>query len=235
MLDTYLVTDAEWQSRKAKELFFFLCHNRRVLTNEEIMDHLWPEASVDLSSGALRINIFRIRQALFYDCILAKDAGYCVNPDITIELDTEQFSRHLDQGADAGQSDESRERHLKEAVALYHGHFLYGIYSEWCQTLRTNLEIKYHTALINLAACLAKNKIFVGATKLLETVVADDPYNDEAQYQLIIDLLEASETAAAFQQLRKYAKLCKDEMGTDLPPRFERFHNQMAMLQPVGA
>ncbi len=235
MLDTHEVTDAEWQSRKAKELFFFLCYNNRVLTNEDIIDNLWPEASVDLGSGALRISVFRVRQALFSDCILTNDEGYCLNREILIELDTEQLLRHLDQATDPGQSNESRERHLEKAVALYHGSFLNGIYSDWCQVLRTNLESKYHTALINLAACKARKKNFGRAARLLETVVTTDPYNEEAQYQLIQNLLDTGESVAASQELRKYAKLCREELACDLSPRFARCYRRIAMLQPLGA
>ncbi len=230
MLDAHQVTDTDWQSRKAKELFFFLCYNSRVLTNEEIIDNLWPEASVDLSRGALRTNVFRIRQALYYDCIIASGAGYRINPAIAVEFDTERFLRHLNQAADLSQSDEARERHLEEAVALYHGPFLSGIDSEWCQVLSANLAIKHHTALINLARYRTCRMDFAGAASLLESVVTTDPYNEEAQFQLIANSLEAGETASALQQLRYYAKLCMEDMGADLPPRFLQMHCSGAIL-----
>ena len=232
VLDTHEVTDMEWQSRKAKELFFFLHCNRRVLTNEVIMDNLWPDSSVDLSSGALRTNIYRVRHALFYDCILAKDTGYCINPQISIELDEDSFLRSLDLAADPNQRDEARERHLEKAIALYDGPFLNGVYSEWCQVIRTDLEIKYHIALMDLATFRARNKDYGSAARLLETVVTTDPYNEDARYQLIANFLEAGETVAASQQLRKYAKLCQEEMGTGLSPRFIQCYKRIITLLP---
>jgi len=231
-LDTHEVTDAEWQSRRAKELFFFLQCNRRVLTKEEIMDKLWPDSSVDLSSGALRINIFRVRHALFFDCILAKDTGYCINPQISIELDKESFLRGLDLAADPNQREEAREQHLEQAIALYNGPFLSGIYSDWCQELRTDLEIKYHAALMDLATYHTGKKNHRIAARLLETVITTDPYNEQAQYQLLLIFLENKEIGAALQQLRKYAKLCREEMGTDLPPRFIQCHKRIISLLP---
>lgn len=232
MLDAHEVTEAEWQSRKAKELFFFLHCNRRVLTNEQIVDNLWPEVSVELSSGALRINIYRLRQALFFDCILASDTGYHINPEIAIELDMDRFIMSLDLAGATGQSDEARERHLEEAIAFYQGPFLDGIYSEWCQVLRADLEIKYHTALMNLASYQGGKRNFRSAAALLRTVVTTDPYNEEGQYQLIGRLLEGEEITAALQQLRRYAKLCLKELGADLPTRFNELHRKITTLLP---
>ena len=231
-LDTHQVTEAEWQSRKAKELFFFLYCNRRVLTNEEIMDNLWPGVSVDLSNGALRTNIYRIRQALFYDCILGGDSGYRINPKISIGTDMEDFLRRLDLGADPDQSDEAREQHLEEAILLYQGPFLNGVYSDWCQVFRDDLEIKFHTTLIKLAAYQAGKKNFRRGSELLETVVSADPYNEEAQYQRIVYLLDSGEVVAALQQLRKYAKLCLEELGAALSPRFNECHKRITTLLP---
>ena len=77
-LDSHEVSDQEWRSRKSKELFFFLLCNRRVNTNEQIMEALWPDVSADLSGSVLKTTIYRLRQALFFDCILSKEDGYCI-------------------------------------------------------------------------------------------------------------------------------------------------------------
>lgn len=232
VLGNHEVTDAEWQSRKAKELFFFLHLNRRVLSDEEIIDNVWPDVSVGLSNGALRTNIYRVRHALFYDCIQAKDFGYCINPEVSVELDSDVFSRLLDLASSPGQSDESRQSHLLEAIALYQGSFLSGINSEWCQLLRISLEMKYHSALVNLAAFHARHRNFRQAARLLETVVATDPYNEDAQYQLIASLFESGEAGTASRHLYTYARLCREEMGVDPPLRFTQFGGRLLRFEP---
>lgn len=232
-LDTHEVTEAEWQSRKAKELFFFLHFNRRALTNEQIMDNLWPDISVELSSGALRVNIFRLRQALFYDCILSGDAGYSLNPEIAIETDVERFLLSLDIAADSDSSEEERILQLEQAISLYQSPFLNGVYSDWCQVTRADLEIKYHTALMKLAAFQAGRRDFRKAIGSLEIVIAEDPYNEEAHYQRIVNYIEAGEIFAAMQQLRKYATICKEEIQMDLPKRFILCHKRITTLLPL--
>ena len=88
LLDSHTIGDVEWRSRKAKEVFFILLCNKRVMSNEELLEALWPEASVDLSDSALKTSIYRSRQAVFYECILAQDTGYRINPEVPIQFDT---------------------------------------------------------------------------------------------------------------------------------------------------
>jgi DNA-binding SARP family transcriptional activator len=155
---------------------FLLC-SKRLVSNEEILEGLWPEVSFELSRSALKTNIYRLRQALFYDCTLAKESGYCINPDVPVEFDMESFLQSLNLAARHGTGSEAGERHLLKAIGLYKGPFLNGFNLEWCQGLRTDLELKYHTALTSLAAYRAIRGDFLQATELLEKVIAADPYN----------------------------------------------------------
>jgi tetratricopeptide (TPR) repeat protein len=129
VLDIHEVADSEWRSRKAKELFFFLLCNQQVLSNEQITESLWPDVSLDLSGSALKTNIYRLRQALFYDCILAKDSGYCINPEVQIEFDKENFLQNLRWAVGRQQDNEVRGGYLSKAVELYQGPFLNGFHS----------------------------------------------------------------------------------------------------------
>jgi hypothetical protein len=86
-LDIHEVADSEWRNRKAKELFFLLLCNRQIMSNEEITEYLWPEMSLELSGSILKNNVYLLRQALFRDCILIKDSGYYINPELRIEFD----------------------------------------------------------------------------------------------------------------------------------------------------
>lgn len=235
LLDTHEVTDPEWRSRKARELFFLLLCNKRVLSNEEIAEALWPDVSTDLSGSTLKTSVYRLRQALFFDCILARESGYLINPEVSIAFDMESFLEGLKLAAVAELGDEAREQHLRKAVSLYGGAFLNGLYSEWCQGLRSELELKYHTALMSLASYRAIKGDFPQAVELLEKVVAADPYNEEAHYQLIESFLKGGQPLAALQQLRGYARISLEELGAQLPPRFVDSHRRVLSLIPRSA
>jgi LuxR family maltose regulon positive regulatory protein len=226
-LDIHEVADSEWRSRKAKELFFFLLCNRQVLSNEQITESLWPDVSLGLSGSTLKTNVLRLRQALFEDCILTKDSGYCINPEVRIEFDKENFLQYLRWAAGRESDNEARGGYLSKAVELYQGPFLNGFNSEWCHDLRLDLELRYHTALMNLAGYYASRKNYLRAVELLEKVVKEDPYDEEAQYQIIDGYLNANEPFAALHQLRRYSRICLEELGDDLSSRFVECHKRI--------
>jgi DNA-binding SARP family transcriptional activator len=232
VLDVHEVADSEWRSRKAKELFFFLLCNRRNLSNEEIVESLWPDVSLDLSASALKTNVYRLRQALFYDCILMTDSSYFINPNIQIEFDKEGFLQHLRWAVGSDWDNKGREGYLLKAVELYQGPFLNGFYSKWCQDLREELELKYHSALMSLAGYYTSRKNYLQAVELLEKVVKEDPYNEEAQYQLIEGYLNVDEPFTALQQLRRYSRICLEELGDDLSRRFLVCHERILKAVP---
>jgi DNA-binding SARP family transcriptional activator len=108
-------------------------------------------------------------------------------------------------------------------------------YTLWCHDLRLDLELKYHTALMNLAGYYASRKNYLQAVELLEKVVNEDSYNEEAQYQLIDGYLNANEPFAALHQLRRYSRICLEELGDDLSPRFVECHKRILKAVPKSA
>jgi LuxR family maltose regulon positive regulatory protein len=233
-LDTHEVTSSEWRSKKAKELFFYLLSKKQRVSNEQIVESLWPELSFSISASTLKTSVYRLRHALFNDCIVAQGSTYCINAEVPIEFDMENFQNSLNLAA-GRVSNEEQEEHLSRAVSLYEGPFLSEFYSEWCDELRSDLEIKYHSALMNLASYNRSRGYFRQAIDLLEKVIDSDPYNEEAQYQYIQTYIDTNDLFSALQQLRKYARISVEELGTDLPARFLECHRRILRLMPDTA
>ena len=232
VLDAHTVREVEWRSRKAKELFFFLLCHKGSVRNEELLEALWPESSDRLSNSALKTNIYRLRQAVFYECILVDERGYRINPAATIQFDVDDFEQHLRQASQA--ADGTREEHLQYAVDMYHGPFLSGCYSDWCERSRIDLELKFHTALMALAEYHSARADFLSSVELLGKVVASDPYNEEAQIRLVESYIEANEPLIALQTWRTYAGVCREELGIQLPKRFVDIHQRIINhLRPI--
>ncbi len=80
------ITDLEWRSEKSKEMFFFFLCNRRPLRKEEIVAALWPDLSDEKTTSAFHSNMYRLRKAIYQECI-AKDSGrYILDPQGTLRL-----------------------------------------------------------------------------------------------------------------------------------------------------
>ena len=142
----------------------------------------------------------------------------------------ESFLLGLKLASDNAKGRKSKAKCLVEAIDLYEGPFLDGVSSDWCQDIRSDLEIKHHGALMQLAASYASDGDYVGATELLENIVAADPYHEEAQYQLVSSYLDANEPFVALERLRKYTKVSLEELGARLPLRFEDCQRRIQSL-----
>ena len=87
------ITDLEWRSEKSKEMFFFFLCNRRPLRKEEIVAALWPDLPDEKTTSAFHSNMYRLRKALYQDCI-AKDSGrYILDPRGQFTFDVERFQK----------------------------------------------------------------------------------------------------------------------------------------------
>ena len=115
---------------------------------------------------------------------------------------------------------------------MYDGPFLDGLYSEWCNEFRNELELKFHTALIGLAEYHTSRDEYLQAVELLGKVVKADPYNEEAYLRLIESYIGANEPLMALQHWKTYAKLCREELGAQISERFSLCHRRIVEMLP---
>jgi ATP/maltotriose-dependent transcriptional regulator MalT/two-component SAPR family response regulator len=229
-LDYHEVAEGEWRIKKAKELFYYLLTRKNPASNEEIIEALWPDDSLERSASSLKTTVYRVRKALFFDCIKADDAGYRINPAVSVEFDLEELRTCLKLAGAPEIDRDQRKQYLSKAVGLHAGPFLGGYDSEWCDELRSDVEAKYHAAMMNLAAYETADGNFRQAIELLEKVIASDPWDEEAQYQRIQNHIKCEDPFLALQQLRKFAKLSVEELGCNLAPRFLECHQQIQRM-----
>ena len=84
-LGDHVVNDKEWRSRKARELLFFLLCEGQPASKDRIIEALWPE-SVGNHDDALRMNVYRLRRAVFPEIIRSAGDGYSLNPDVSVQF-----------------------------------------------------------------------------------------------------------------------------------------------------
>lgn len=222
ILDEHEIGDQEWGSRKAKELLFLLLYKSRPVGREEIFDALWPETALDDSYSVLKTTVYRLRRATYSEFVQACGQGYRVNTSAPVEFDVSSFEEHLRQAELLEKGSERRRDHLEQATALYKGPFLPEFYSEWCETLRRELETRYHRSLVILAGYYAAKGDFDRSCELLRVVLSADPLDEEANYQLVLNQCKAGEHVSGLKHLRHYEKLLMEELGCPLPPRFSQ-------------
>lgn len=212
VLDNHSISEHEWRSRRAKELLFFLLCRDRPASRDELIAALWPEAAPGQYEDALRMNVHRLRRAVYPDLVLSHGDGYRINPDVPVRFDVREFERALHEAERCASGSEARIARLTEATALYGGPLLDEVYSEWCEPLRRSLEQKYQQALLEMARhALAAGK-HSRASELLEMVLTSDPYDEAAVLMLAQAHLSRGDAPAALRRLRDYIKVASEEL-----------------------
>ncbi|MEE8370194.1 MAG: tetratricopeptide repeat protein, partial [Dehalococcoidia bacterium] len=124
------ITDLEWRSEKSKEMFFFFLCNRRPLRREEIVAALWPDLPDEKTGSAFHSNLYRLRQALYPDCI-AKDSGrYILDPRGRFSFDVADFQQALQEADSLPKGGPEALALQEKALRSYKGAFAADFYSE---------------------------------------------------------------------------------------------------------
>lgn len=221
------VTDLEWRSEKSKEMFFFFLCNRRPLRKEEIVTALWPDLPEEKTGSLFHSNLYRLRQALYPECI-AKDSGrYILDPQGRFWLDVEEFWGALRKAEELPADSDEAIALMEKARALYTGQFASEFYSEWAETLRWQLEEQHMRLLTALAAAYTERGEYKRSADLCHQILTEDEYNEAAWYRLMSNYVLADQMEAAAFCYRKYVDVVSEALGGEEIPEFEDICRQI--------
>jgi ATP/maltotriose-dependent transcriptional regulator MalT/DNA-binding SARP family transcriptional activator len=209
------VTDLEWRSEKGKEMFFFFLCNRRPLRKEEIVTALWPELPDEKTGSLFHSNLYRLRQALYPECI-AKDSGrYILDPQGSFRLDVNDFQEALKQAEGLPPESDEAVAAMEKALALHTGPFGQEFYSEWVETMRWQFEEQHMRLLTTLAAACTERGEYTRSADLCQQILNADEYNEAAWYRLMSNYILAEQMEAAAFCYRKYVDIVSEGVGAE--------------------
>ncbi|QFG01896.1 tetratricopeptide repeat protein [Tepidiforma bonchosmolovskayae] len=214
------VSDEQWASVRAKELFFLLLAHRDGIRKEQAVEMLYPELPREKCNSAFHSNLYRVRRALYQDCVVKQDGAYLLNPEGQFEWDVEKFEAAVERAHRAQPGSKERALAFQEALELYEGPFAEVFESEWAAGVRTRLHEAAHASLAALAGYFAARNDFESAVLCLERILRNDRFNEEAAYELARYRSRAGQAVQALHFIDQYAELYEQELGEPLPERF---------------
>ncbi len=222
------ITDLEWRSEKSKEMFFFfLCH-RRPLRKEEIVTALWPDLPEDKIGSVFHSSLYRLRQALYPECIAKESGRYILDPRGSFVFDVEDVQKALQEADALPKGSPEALAFLEKALSLYTGAFAQDFYSEWAEALRWQMEEQYMRLLATLAAAYSQSGEFKRSAELCQRILDVDEYNEAAWYRLMSNYIQSGHLEAAKYCYNRYAQIVSDNLGGEQPPDFEEIQRQVA-------
>ena len=222
------ITDLEWRSEKSKEMFFFFLCNRRPLRKEEIVAALWPDLPDEKTTSAFHSNMYRLRQALYTECI-AKDSGrYILDPRGQFAFDVERFQQLLAEAEGLPKGSAEAISLMEKALALYNGSFAMDFYSEWAETLRWQLGEQHMSLLTTLATLYSDAKEYKRSADLCQRILELDEYNEAAWYRLMSNYILSGQPEAAKFCYKRYVQVLTSDDVAEGVPDFDELHREIA-------
>ena len=134
-----LITNSDFQTQAARDLFFMLMAHPEGLNKEEIGAIFWPEANARDIKFRMKNTLYRLRHAVGKDVILLDQDHYRFNNTIDYEYDVELF---LKENALALKAKDPLHKlsHFREAAKLYKGPFSPEIGETWVYPVRESLQ-----------------------------------------------------------------------------------------------
>jgi DNA-binding SARP family transcriptional activator len=217
-LDRELVSNL--RSGKALALLAYLAvESDRAHRREKLAGMLWPEYTELSARASLRRALADVRQAI--------GDHQATPPYVLTTRETLQFNTDsgywLDVEAIAGLAEDLAG--LEQAVALYRGSFLEGFsvgdapsFEEWALLKKEQLERQALKMLDRLAATYERRGEYEQARRYARRRVELEPWNEQAQRQLMQLLAFSGQRNAALAQYETCRSLLADELDVEPDP-----------------
>jgi LuxR family transcriptional regulator, maltose regulon positive regulatory protein len=214
-LSSSLVSNSDWQTQTARDMFFLFLAHPEGLTKEQVGLYFWPDATPDELKLRFKNTLYRLRRAVGRQAILLQDDYYQFNWSLDYEYDVETFATSIE---NAQSTKDVREKivHYKKAIEQYKGEYLSEIDEIWAITDRQRYYQMYLDALMRLANMYMERKAYKTALRYAYQALSEDACLEDA-HRLAMRIHAATGNRAAI--VRQYER-CRAALTKEInaPP-----------------
>ena len=220
-------------------LCYLLLNRDSPQPRERLAALFWSDYPTAKSRTYLRNALWRLRQGLQTvglladDCLRIDDETIAFHPTSDFYLDIQQFevsvARHLD--LPGGELSAQQASCLEEAVDLYAGDLLEGIYDDWCLYDRERFRLMYLHALGKLLAYHERNESYQRGLDYGKRILARDPTRERVHRQVMRLYWLSGNQHDAIAQYNLCAQTLREELGIPPMAKTRLLHRQMVRNQ----
>lgn len=227
------IKEEQWIRKKSKLILVYLLLNPEFkFTKDKIMDMFFPESSPETADNIFHQVISNIRNVSKIsgleekkgkkkeDVILQnspfviyEDKILRLNDNYIYRVDSKEFDRYYHIFRSPESTTEEKIKAAEEAVNLYQGELLAGIYETWCEDLR---EV-YHNKFIAICEFLSENykkqKMYFEAIEISERLIHADKLNERGYVTIIECHAELGNMNLARAKYEQLVKTYDEEYG----------------------
>jgi DNA-binding SARP family transcriptional activator len=230
------VDERDWRTRQARQLLKILITGRpRPISNDWLIETLWPESTLEAAATTLRSAINALRNVLEphrpkrtpSSYIHTQAPGYAFRSHQDIWLDVEIFEAYLDRAGATAEPGE-QQRLLESALAIYHDDYLTeDPYADWAKPERERLQERFFASLLSLANLYAHHGHYGPAIATCRRVLAKDEVREGAYQALMRYQAESGDSAAALLTYERCRHVLSEQLGADPSPLTQQLHSRI--------
>jgi class 3 adenylate cyclase/predicted ATPase/biotin operon repressor len=190
-------------------LSMLLLRSGTVVSADYLADHL------ELSTGALRTSVSRLRRIVGFDTLVTAPPGYELRSP---NIDVKAFERLLDEARSTADGADGADRRslLASAIGLWRGVAFAEFSGEsWAITEVTRLTELRSGAIEDLCALGIEEGNSAKAISQLEELISSEPFRDRPRLLLMRALHESGRTRDALRAFQTYRRFLQDEVGVE--------------------
>lgn len=198
-------------------LEYLILNHGKIISSEELMNTFWPEDTSADPANALKYTVHKTRHLLkqmfpeVENLLITHRGHYSWNPEIEINLDTEEFERACLE-AKQPDSDITLEE-LLDALELYTGDILTGSDAEWIMPLRIYYRTLYIDACKSVLKVLAEEERWTETVHICEKAYILEPMEEEFTRHMMNALISMNQAGRAIEQYDNYKAMLWEELS----------------------
>ena len=215
---------------------YLVTFRNREVTQDELINLLYPDDRSDTPLNALKTLVHRARAVLnelhFVDgkaIIRQCPGGYVWNSELPMEVDADLFENLVNE-ANAAEPDGERQLDLRlQAIELYRGDFLPDASAEtWAVPITAYYRFLYINAVNAVLEGLAAKNEYQKLLMVTQRAIAIDAYEERLYYYLILALAGTDQVTAAKVQYEKLTQMLHHEFGVSPSKEMQALYKKIA-------
>ena len=221
-----LITNRDWKTQLARDLFFFILAHPDGVSREEIGDAFWPDADRNTIILRFKNTIYRLRRAVGKDTISFVEDTYCFNRSLDFEYDVDNYLTELESAKQVSEIEDKID-HYRSAIDNYHGPFLPKMDQEWVEIMREKYHLAFMDAALELSNLYIKTGKYVSALAVTNRALEEDNYNEAIYRSAMVAYSGMDDRPGVARQFERCKVVLKNDLDLDPSPQTLKLFNSL--------
>jgi DNA-binding SARP family transcriptional activator len=216
-------------------LKFLLAHRVRPVSQDYLMDWLWPESDLKRARWSLNSSIHALRKLLrgelsSSDYVLFDKGHYRLDPTVKVWTDTDEFEARYERGRHLERTQRKPEAaaEYEEAIKLYRDDYLVeDLYEGWTMVEREWLANAYIDMLGRLAAYYVETERYQEGIRTCYRLLEKDCCHEDSHHLLMECYTHLGLRERALRQYRLFEAVLKRDWGTSPQPETRDLYRRL--------